>query len=153
MLALAVALLLALPQEGVLVPGRSLAGVELGATERQVRRALGPQVGVCRGCERRTLYFTRGAFEEAGVGAEFVRGRAVALYTIWMPTGWRTNRGLRLGVPELDVVDASRGALRTECGHYAALSVRRGRVVTVFWVRDRTLWAFGIQRPSAPLCR
>ena len=153
MLALAVAFLLALPHEGVLVPGRSLAGVELGASERQVRLALGPHVGVCRGCERRTLYFTEGEFEERGVGAEFVRGRAVALYTLWMPRGWRTRAGLRLGATELEAADAIRGALRTECGHYAALSVRRGRVVTAFWLRDGTLWAFGIQRPSAPLCR
>ena len=153
MVALAVALLLALPQEGVLVPGRSLAGVELGATEPQVRRTLGPFVGVCRGCDRRTLYFTGGEFEETGVGAEFVRGRAVALYTLWMPRGWRTRNGLRLGASELEVANANRRALRTECGHYAALSVRRGRVVTAFWVRDGTLWAFGIQRPSVPLCR
>ncbi|HZB23837.1 MAG TPA: hypothetical protein VE444_08330 [Gaiellaceae bacterium] len=153
MVALAVALLLALPQEGVLVPGRSLAGVELGATERQARRTLGPFVGVCRGCDRRTLYFTRGEFEETGVGAEFVRGRAVALYTLGMPRGWRTRSGLRLGAAELEFADANRGALRTECGHYSALSVRRGRAVTVFWVRAGTLWAFGIQRPSVPLCR
>jgi hypothetical protein len=150
---LAVALLLTLPQQGVLVPGRSLAGVELGASERQVRRALGPNVGVCRDCPRRTLYFTRARFDQTGVGAEFVRGRAVALYTVWMPTGWRTSRGVSLGAPELQLVNAHRGTLRTECGHYATLALRRGRVVTTFWVRDGILWAFGIQRPSAPLCR
>lgn len=153
MLALAVAVALALPQQGLLVPGRSLAGVELGATEQQVRRSWGPHVGLCRGCPRRTLYFTRARFQESGVAVEFAGGRATALYTVWMPAGWRTSDGLRLGAPELEVRNVYRGTLRTECGHYSALSLRRGRVVTALWIRDGSLWAFGIQRPSAPLCR
>lgn len=151
--ALALALVLTFPQEGVLVPGRTLAGIELGATERAVRRAWGPTVGVCRGCPRRTLYLTRAPFEAAGVGAEFARGRAVALYTVGKPSGWRTGRGVGLGATELELVDAHRNTFRTECGHYSALSLRRGRVVTVFWVRDGELWGFGLQRPSIPLCR
>jgi hypothetical protein len=152
-LAVALALALGLPQPGVLVAGASLGGVRLGSTETQVRRSWGPRVGVCRGCARRTLYFTYARFDQVGTGAEFVRGRAVALYTLWSPTGWRTDRGVRLGDPELRVVSEHRGLSRTECGHYEALSARRGRVVTVFWFRDGILWAFGIQRPSVPLCR
>lgn len=153
MLTLALALALVLPQPGFLVAGKSLGGVRLGATEAQVRDAWGTRVGVCRGCERRTLYFTYGAFDQSGVGAEFVRGRAVALYTLWAPNGWRTDRGVRLGAPELDVVNVYRGMLRAECGHYFGRSLRRGRVVTAFWFYDGSLWAFGIQRPSVPLCR
>lgn len=153
MLAVAIALVLALPQQGVLVPGESLGGVRLGATETQVRAAWGPRLGVCRGCPRRTLYFTYASFDQVGAGAEFVRGRAVALYTLWSPMGWRTDRNVRLGDSELVVANAYRGMLRTECGHYYALSLRRGRVVTAFWFRDGSLWAFGIQRPSVPLCR
>jgi hypothetical protein len=152
-LAVAIALVLALPQQGILVAGESLGDVRLGATETQVRTAWGPRVGVCRGCPRRTLYFTYASFDQVGAGAEFVRGRAVALYTLWSPTGWRTNRGVRLGDPELSVVSEYRGMLRTECGHYYALSLRRGRVVTAFWFRNESLWAFGIQRSSVPLCR
>lgn len=153
MLALALAIVLALPQQGVLVAGKSFGGVRLGATEAQVRKAWGPHVGVCRGCERRTLYFTYAPFDQFGTGAEFVRGRAIALYTLWTPTGWRTDKGIRLGDPEIDVANAYRGMLRTECGHYFTLSLRRARVVTAFWFYDASLWAFGIQRPSVPLCR
>lgn len=153
MITVALVLALALPQEGVLVPGRSLAGVELGAPEADVRAAWGPRAGVCRGCPRRTLYFTYSAFDEVGVAAEFVRGRAVALYTLWSPAGWRTDRGVRLGDDELSVTGAYRRTLRTECAHYFARSFRRGRVVTAFWFSDEFLWAFGIQRPSISLCR
>jgi hypothetical protein len=153
MLTLAAAVLLALPPQGVLDPGRSLAGLELGAREAQVRRAWGPRFGVCRGCPRRTLYFTYGAFNAVGVGAEFVRGRAVALYTLWSPSGWRTRQGVQMGADELTVTSTYPGSFRTHCGHYDALELRRGRVSTVFWLRNAGLWAFGLQRPSVSVCR
>lgn len=153
MLTLAVAALLALPQQGVLDPGKSFAGVRLGTPEVQVRRALGPRVGVCRGCPRRTLYFTYSPFNAVGVGVEFVRRRAVALYTLWSPSGWRTRDGLLMGTDELTVTSTYRGMLRTHCGHYDALQLRRGRVSTVFWFRNGNLWGFGLQRPSLSVCR
>ena len=98
MLALAAAVLLALPAQGVLVPGQSLAGVRLGMPEAQVRRALGPHIGVCRGCPRRTLYFTYAPFNAVGVGVELVRRRAVAVYTLWSPSGWQTRDGVIFSV-------------------------------------------------------
>jgi hypothetical protein len=152
-LALGVALLLALPQQGVLVPGTSLAGMRLGATEAEVRAAWGPRAGVCRGCPRRTLYVTYGPFNAVGVAAEFTRRRAVALYTLWSPTGWQTSQGVVLGDDELSVTGTYRRMLRTQCGHYYAFSQRRARVTTVFWFRDGTLWGFGLQRPSVGVCR
>lgn len=153
MLAVALAVALALPQQGVLVPGRSLAGVRLGTPEKQVRAAWGPHVGVCRSCPRRTLYFTYGKFDQVGVGAEFRRGRAVALFTLSLPTGWRTDRGVRLGDPSV-TVNGTYGALpRVECGHYYALVQRRGNVATAFYFKEDTLWAFGLLRTSVPVCR
>ena len=153
MLALAVAALLTLPQPGVLVPGKSLAGISLGAREAKVRAAWGPQVGVCSGCRRRTLYFTYGPFNPVGVGAEFVRRRVVALYTLWSPSGWRTREGVTLGAGELTVTGTYRGMVRADCGHYYAFTLRRSRVATAFWFRDGVLWAFGLLRPSLGVCR
>ena len=66
MLAAVLSFVLALPQTGVFVPGKTLAGVRLGATEAQVRAAWGPRVGLCRGCRHRTLYFTYGKFNQVG---------------------------------------------------------------------------------------
>ena len=153
MLAVALAAVLALPQPGVFVPGKSLGGMRLGATEAQLRAAWGPRVGVCRGCPNRTLYFTYGKFEQVGTGAELRRGRAVALFTLWVPTGWRTNRGLVLGDSPVSV-NGIYGALpRVECGHYYALVLRRGGVVSAFYFKGDTLWAFGLMRRSVPVCR
>lgn len=153
MLAAVLAFALALPQAGVFVPGKSLAGVRLGATETQVRAAWGPHVGVCRDCRHRTLYFTYGKFNQVGTGAEFVRGRAVALYTLWIPTGWRTDKGVRLGDTQL-TVNGIYGALpRFECGHYNVLVQRRAGVVSAFCFKGDLLWAFVLQRPSEPVCR
>jgi hypothetical protein len=152
-LAAVLSLVLALPQAGVFVPGKSLAGVRLGATEAQVRAAWGPHVGVCRGCQRRTLYFTYGKFNQVGTGAEFQRGRAVALYTLWVPTGWRTDRGVRLGDTQL-VVNGTYGTLpRFVCGHYSVLVQRRGKVVSAFYFKGDLLWAFALQRSSERACR
>jgi hypothetical protein len=148
-----VAGLLALPQTGVFVPGTSLGGQRLGATEAQLRAAWGPHVGVCRGCPRRTLYFTYGKFEQVGTGAEFRRGRAVALFTLWVPTGWRTNRGVHLGDTELEVTGTYGVLRRVECGHYRAFVLKRGRTLNAFYFKSDTLWAFGLLRPSAPICR
>jgi hypothetical protein len=152
-LAVALAVALALPQHGVLVPGKSLGGVRLGAGEAQVRAAWGPRVGVCRGCTHRTLYFTYGKFDQVGVGAEFRAGRAVALFTLSLPTGWRTNRDVRLGDSTVAVNGAYGVLPRVECGHYYALVQRRGSVATAFYFKDDTLWAFGLLRASVPVCR
>jgi hypothetical protein len=148
-----VAALLALPQTGIFVPGQSLGGQRLGATEAQLRAAWGPHVGVCRACPRRTLYFTYGKFEQVGVGVEFRRGRATSLFTLWVPTGWKTNRGVRLGDTELSVSGTYGTLARIECGHYHAFVLRRGRTVNAFYFKNDTLWAFGLLRPSAPVCR
>jgi hypothetical protein len=152
-LAVALAALLALPQGGVFVPGRSLGGQRLGATEAQLRQAWGPNVGVCRGCTQRTLYFTYAKFDQTGVGVELRGGRAVALFTLWLPTGWRTNRGVHLGDPPLSVSGVYGTLPRVECGHYYALVQRRGRTVSAFYFKGNTLWAFGLLRSSAPVCR
>jgi hypothetical protein len=152
-LAVALAVALALPQHGVLVPGKSLGAMRLGAREAQVRAAWGPHVGVCRGCRQRTLYFTYGKFDQTGVGVELRRGRAVALFTLSLPAGWRTDSGVRLGDPSVSVNGAYGTLPRVECGHYYALVQRRRNVATAFYFKDDTLWAFGLLRASVPVCR
>jgi hypothetical protein len=152
-LAVALAALLALPQAGVFVPGKSLGGARLGATEGETRAAWGPHVGVCRGCPQRTLYFTYAKFDQSGTGAEFRRGRAVALFTLWLPTGWRTDRGVRLGDGPVAVHGVYGTLPRVECGHYFALIRRSGPTVSAFYFKGDTLWAFGLMRRSVPVCR
>lgn len=149
----AAAVAAAIPQNGVLVPGRSLAGVRLGATRAQVRAAWGGEYGRCQGCRHPTWYFTYGAFQQQGAGVEFRRGRAVALFTLWQPVGWRTPKGVTLGEPATAVVDKYRSLLRVNCGTYHALTLPGRRALTAFYIVDDKLWAFGLMRPQVPACR
>ena len=147
-----VGLALGLPVKGVVVPGQTFAGLRLGATQAQVRAAWGPRFGRCRGCPQPTWYFTYRDFQPQGAGVTFLNGRATALFTIWSPPGWRTNRDLEVGEPE-GRITALYGALpRTECGTYAAVVLRRGRVDTQFYVYKGEVWGFGLSRAGAPPC-
>jgi hypothetical protein len=144
---------LALPQHGVVVPGESFAGLRLGATGAGVRAAWGTRFGRCRSCAGPTWYFTYKQFEPQGAGVAFRDGRASAFFTTWSPPGWRTDRGLTTGDPELRVT-AIYGVLpRVECGTYAAFVLRRGRTDTQFYVYDDKVWGFGLSRAGAPPCR
>ena len=146
------ALALFLPQPGVVVPGRSFAGLHLGATGAQVRAAWGPRFGRCRSCPRPTWYFTYKGFEPQGVGVSFRNGAADAFFTVWAPPGWRTNRGLTVGDPEARITQLYGVLPRAECGTYAALVLRRGRTDTQFYVYQQEVWGFGLSPAGAPPC-
>jgi hypothetical protein len=141
------------PGAGVLVPGRSLGGIELGATKAEVERRWGRAYGVCRGCPQETWYFNYFAFQPRGAGVEFRAGRVAAVFTLYQPTGWRTPRGLVLGDSVARVTALYGALIRRECGGYAALVLPAGGVRTVFYVLDDRLWAFGLARSGLPLCR
>jgi len=64
-----------LPKAGVLVPGQSLGGIRLGESPRAVRAELGTFYGTCRGCSRRTWYFTYSPFDKQGLAVEFTGGQ------------------------------------------------------------------------------
>src|SRR5262249_51067189 len=115
------ALALGLPVHGVVVPGQSFAGMRLGATPAQVRTAWGSHSARCRDCVRTTLYFTYKDFQPQGAGAGFSAGRATTYFTLWAPRGWRTNRGLKIGDPEIRISSIYEAMPRFECGTYAVL--------------------------------
>lgn len=158
--ALAAALAVALPAgaaappgAGVLVPGRSLGGIELGMTKAEVERRWGRAYGVCRGCARETWYFNYYAYQPRGAGVEWRRGRVAAVFTIYQPLGWRTPKGLELDDPVARLT-ALYGPLRiTSCDGYAAHELRGRNATTAFYVLGDRLWAFGLSRPGLPLCR
>jgi hypothetical protein len=142
----------ALPAAGKLVPGRSLAGIRIGETQRQVAKALGPH-GVCSGCASPTWYFNLRAFDQHGLGVEFTRGRVSAVYTIWQPDGWTGPKGLALGAPQAQV-DATAGALfQVTCTGYDAWVHDRKAVRTVYYILNGNLWGFGLMRANANPCR
>jgi hypothetical protein len=141
------------PTTGVLVPGRSLGGIALGATAAEVERRWGRAYGVCRGCTVTTWYFNYFAFQPRGAGVELRRGRVAAVFTLYQPPGWRTTRGLVLGDSVARVTSVYGALVRRECGGYAVLELPGRGAVTGFYVLDDRLWAFGLFRPGVPLCR
>lgn len=141
------------PRAGLVVPGRTLGGLSLGSTPAQVRAAWGLQFGVCRDCSRRTWYFNYRHFHEEGAGVSFRRGRAVALFTLWKPPGWHTNQGLRVGDPAIRISGLYGPLLRTNCGSYAAYTLRRGETTTAFYVVDEEVWGFGLLARGVATCR
>jgi hypothetical protein len=141
------------PNAGVVVPGRSLGGVELGMSKAEVERRWGRAYGVCGGCPTETWYFNYFAFQPRGAGVELREGRVAAVFTIYQPPGWRTTRGLVLGDSVARVTSVYGALVRRECGTYAVLVMPGRRVTTAFYVLEDQLWAFGLFRPGAPLCR
>jgi hypothetical protein len=146
------ALAAALPQAGLVVPGRTLGGVALGDTPAQVRARWGNRYGVCRRCDHRTWYFTYRAFAPAGAGVEFRGGRVVSAFTLWQPRGWHTSHGVLVGDPVQEVTAAYGPLFRVDCGAYYALTMRTRGVTTAVYVLDEKVWGFGLTRLRGP-CR
>ncbi len=141
------------PTAGVLVPGRSLGELRLGIGKAQVERAWGRAYGICGDCPRETWYFNYLAFQPRGLGVEFRRGRAAALFTLHSPTGWHTRGNLELGDPVSEVRGLYGALTRVECDGYYALVLARAGTRTAFYVLRERLWAFGLSRADVAVCR
>lgn len=141
------------PRAGLVIPGKSLGGLALGATRSRVKAAWGTRYGVCRDCRAETWYFNLRRFEPQGAGVTFRRGRAVALFTLWSPPGWRTPQGLRVGDPEFRISTVYGSLFRVDCGRYSASTMRNKGVTTAIYVLDGQVWGFGLSRPGQAVCR
>lgn len=148
------ALMLAgLPPVGVLVPGASLGGLRPGMTKSEVRAAWGPRHGRCRDCSDETWYFTYKPFHPTGAGVSFHSGRVAAIFTLGEPRRWRTSRGLRIGDSSVKLARLYKPLGRTRCGSYDALTLARRRSLTELYVQNARVFAFGLSRAGAPVCR
>lgn len=152
-LALAASAAATLPRAGVLVPGRSLGGVRLGEPPRAVRAALGTFYGTCRGCPRRTWYFTYGPFDKHGLAVEFTRGRVSGIYTLWRPAGWHAPHKLGFGTSVLAVHRLTRASRTIACGDYDSLVRDSADVRTAYYVVEGRLWGFGLFGRGTSPCR
>jgi outer membrane protein assembly factor BamE (lipoprotein component of BamABCDE complex) len=150
-----------LPQRGVLVPGKSLAGVKLGDTEAQVRKLWGSNFKACGDpCTGKTWFYTYQTAESLGVAVTFKKEKVVALFTLGSPAGWRTTEGLRLG-EGIDKVNAIYGSLKWKvCIGYGALSMRATqsakspvKTVTSIYTNGEAVYGFALTLPSEPVCQ
>lgn len=142
-----------LPKAGVLVPGRSLAGIGLGETPAQVRATLGTFYGACNGCARPTWYFTYGRWQQSGLAVELVGHRVSGVFTVWNPAGWKTRAGLQLGAVEAQVTELAKPRFTIACADYTAYANDSGGTRTVYYVFEGKLWGFGLFRSGSDPCR
>ena len=141
------------PRHGVLVPGRSLASLHLGATPKQVRAAWGSRYGRCRDCRRPTWYFTYAVYKPRGAAVQFRHGRVEGIFTLWAPRGWRTAKGLYIGDNVTHLESLYGHLARTDCPGYYALTMPTRGGVTVFYVVNEKIWGFGLFNFLVPPCR
>jgi hypothetical protein len=144
----------ALPQPGILVPGRSLAGVRIGEPAASVTAALGHSYGVCQGCAVTTWYFNYRPFDEHGLAVELMKGRVYAVYTLWKPAGWHAPRGLQLGAVQAQVTKLVGTLFPVPCtGGYQALVSDGDGIRTAYYIVNGKLWGFGLVHIYESPCR
>ena len=78
-------------------PGRSLGGIELGATKAQVERQWGRAYGIR--LRARDLVFQLLRLPAARRRRRVAERHGGGVFTIYQPLGWRTRKGLELGDP------------------------------------------------------
>jgi hypothetical protein len=142
-----------LPARGVLAPGKSLGGLELGATAAQVRARWGARHTLCSVCRRPTwLYSYRGS-GTTGAAVSFRAGKVVAVFTVGVPRGWRTSRGVALGDPATKVHSVYGALPWSRCIGYGAVSIRRPGVVASIYTYGDSVYGFALTLPSEPVCQ
>jgi hypothetical protein len=140
-----------LPARGVLAPGQSLGGLTLGATPATVRARWGTRYTLCAVCKRTTWPYSGRA--TTGAAVAFRNGRVAAVFTLGVPRGWRTSRGVSLGDPATKV-DTVYGALPwSRCLGYGALSIRRSGVVASIYTYGESVYGFALTLASEPVCQ
>lgn len=144
-----------LPKQGLLEPGKALAGVRLGDTLKSVQNRWGGRTRGCAACAHPTWLYVY-PHEQTGAAVAFVRGRVVAVYTIGAPAGWRTREGV---VVRSDLAAATRiyggrqGAEWRQCIGYGALTfVSKGTRTSIF-VYGESVYGFSLAAASEPVCR
>ena len=141
------------PAQGVLVPGKSLGGIELGSTRATVRARWGSRYSLCAACKRTTWLYTYRASPTAGAAVVFQDGRVAAVFTLGVPRGWRTSRGVALGDPA-DKVHSVYGSLPwSRCIGYGAVSIRRTGAVASIYTYGDSVYGFALTLPSEPVCQ
>jgi hypothetical protein len=144
----------AVPARGTLVVGSSLGGVRLGDTPAVVRARWGGGYTLCAVCPATTwLYMIRGSKRLAGAAVTFRAGRAVAVFTLGAPVGWRSSRGLAVGDPAVKIPTLHGQLAYSRCLGYGALSTRRAGVVTSFYTFGDAVYGFALTRPADPVCQ
>jgi hypothetical protein len=146
----------AFPSAGVLAPGKSLGGVELGMTMDQVKKLWGSQYKLCpkSDCKNAVVwYYIYPRGEPLGAAVRFRHQHVSAVFTLGSPAGWHTSEGLGVG-EQVDRVNALYGQLAWHvCIGYGAMSMRTGNTVTSIYTTGEAVYGFAITAPNEAVCQ
>jgi hypothetical protein len=125
----------ALPVRGILHPGRSLAGIQLGDTMARVKQLWGHNYKVCQGrqCPYPTWYYIYPKGEPLGASVRFKNGKVVTIFTLGSPIGWRTAEGLIIGSRSIAARSSTASSRRTSASATAPSDVRTNSAVTAIY--------------------
>lgn len=154
-----------LPKQGVLVIGKSLAGVQLGHTQAQVRQRWGSKYDLCpkETCKDPTwLYFLAPGSIAPGVdpvhgvvgaAVRFRNNKAVAVFTLGATLGWKTTEGLKVADPSSRVSELYGEPVYKNCIGYQAYSLRGGANVTSIYLTSGVVYGFALTIPGLTVCQ
>jgi len=157
-----------IPQHGVFVVGKTLAGVGLGYTQAQVKAHWGAGYRVftakplCSPTGSVWLFVPQ-VGEPLGVAVRFLNGKTVAVFTLGTPGvnpisaggggGWKTAEGLRMFDPPSAIYSLYPTAtIDTNCVWYSAISMRQGSVTSSFYLSSGTVYGFALTARGEPVC-
>ena len=157
-----------IPQHGVFVVGKTLAGVGLGYTQAQVKAHSGAGYTVCTAKPQcsptgSVWLFVPRVGEPLGVGVRFRNGKTVAVFTLGTPGvnpisaggggGWKTAEGLGMFDSPSAIYSLYPAAtISTNCIFYGALSMRQGGVTSSFYLSSGTVYGFALTAAGEPIC-
>ena len=144
----------ALPVRGILHPGKSLAGIQLGDSMARVKQVWGHNYKVCQGkqCPYPTWYYIYPKGEPLGASVRFKNGKVVTIFTLGSPIGWRTAEGLIIG-EQVDRIAQLYGKLTSNvCIGYGAMTMRTNSAVTAIYTTGESVYGFALTRPTEPVC-
>ena len=142
-----------LPVRGVVVAGGSFAGVRIGDSESKVKALWGPNPSACKYCTDLTWLYEYSFGEPLGAAVRFENGKAVAIFTLGSPTGWKSDKDLEMGDPIGDVYDVYKSTTTTRCIGFDAVSVRIGKLITAFYSSAGVIYGFAIVVPGMTVCQ
>jgi hypothetical protein len=154
-----------LPKAGVMIVGKSLAGVQLGHTSAKVKKIWGTRYQVCPKdmCKDQTwLYFYPPGTIDPGVdpvggvvgaAVRFRNNKAVAIFTLGATLGWRTSQGLKVADPSSKAYELYGEPKFTNCIGYQALSLQGGKIVSSIYLTSGVVYGFAITVRGLPVCQ
>ncbi len=144
----------ALPRQGVLVNGTSLAGVQLGDTTAKVRALWGGRFTRCRECKPAMWFYLYPPPDDpVGAGVQFERGKVVAVFTLGSPSGWHTESGIRVGQILANPYNGPSKDTWLSCAGYGAQTTRSSKsAVTSILTQGAAVYGFALTRPSISPC-